>query len=145
MRALASNPRQHEPLFDVHPLTGASIEVFYSLETFGRGGAGWFWWPRRCGFSPDGLPTGPFASRYAGTRCRQFASACRGLITALSAMVDNEGRVTQKIGAEVSMRYQRRKIRHHVGEVLEEIFLAKSGGSGRGTRTPDPRIMIPVL
>ena len=53
MRALASNPRQHEPLFDVHPLTGASIEVFYSLETFGRGGAGWFWWPRLSGFPPS--------------------------------------------------------------------------------------------
>jgi hypothetical protein len=36
--ALASNPRQHEPLFDVHPLTGISFEVFHSdrtLETFG--------------------------------------------------------------------------------------------------------------
>jgi len=36
-----SNLRQrarHEPLFDTHPMTGASIEVFYadrSLETFG--------------------------------------------------------------------------------------------------------------
>ena len=49
-------PRR-EPLFDVHPRTGASIEVFYAdrtLETFGRGGAGWFWWPRRRGCSPDG-------------------------------------------------------------------------------------------
>jgi hypothetical protein len=39
-----------EPLFDVRPQTGVSIEVFYtdrSLETFGRDGAGWFWWPRR--------------------------------------------------------------------------------------------------
>jgi hypothetical protein len=43
------------------------------------------------------------------------------------------------------MRYQRRKMHHHVGEVLKEIFLVKSGGSGRGTRTPDPRIMIPAL
>jgi hypothetical protein len=48
-----SNPRQparHEPLFDVDPRTGASIEVFYtdrSLETFGRCGPGWFWWSRR--------------------------------------------------------------------------------------------------
>jgi hypothetical protein len=36
--ALASNPRQHEPLFDVRPLTGISFEVFHSdrtLETFG--------------------------------------------------------------------------------------------------------------
>ena len=33
-----------EPLFDIHPVTGASIEVFYAvgLATFGRGGAGWF-------------------------------------------------------------------------------------------------------
>ena len=34
------------PLFDVHPVTGDSIEVFYAdrtLESFGRCGAGWFW------------------------------------------------------------------------------------------------------
>jgi hypothetical protein len=39
-----------EPLFDIHPVTGASIEVFYAdgLATFGRGGAGGFWWSRRC-------------------------------------------------------------------------------------------------
>jgi hypothetical protein len=33
----------HEPLFDVHPETGASIEVFYAdtgLATFGEGGPG---------------------------------------------------------------------------------------------------------
>ena len=60
-----------ESLFDVHPRTGASIEVFYSdrtLETFGRGGAGWFWWPRRRGFAPDGPATGPFATSYAAYR-----------------------------------------------------------------------------
>jgi hypothetical protein len=43
-----SNPRQHAahaPLYDIDPRTGATIEVFYAdraLETFGRGGAGWF-------------------------------------------------------------------------------------------------------
>jgi hypothetical protein len=69
-----SNPRQRalrEPLFEVHPQTGASIEVFYSdrtLETFGRGGAGWFWWSRRRGSSPDGPATGPFATSYAAYR-----------------------------------------------------------------------------
>ena len=60
-----------EPLFDINPLTGISIEVFYSdrtLETFGRGGAGWFWWSRRRGFSPDGLATGPFATSYSAYR-----------------------------------------------------------------------------
>ena len=64
-------PARHEPLFDIHPLTGVTIEVFYSdrtLETFGRGGAGWFWWSRRQGFSPDGLPTGPFATSYGAYR-----------------------------------------------------------------------------
>ena len=60
-----------EPLFDVHPRTGASIEVFYAdhtLETFGRAGAGWFWWPRLRGCAPDGSPTGPFATSYAAYR-----------------------------------------------------------------------------
>jgi hypothetical protein len=67
-------PRQHacrEPIYDVHPLTGVNIEVFYAdraLETFGKGLPGWFWWPRRRGFSPDGSPTGPFATRYAAYR-----------------------------------------------------------------------------
>jgi hypothetical protein len=69
-----SNLRQsahHEPLFDTHPVTGASIEVFYAdrrLESFGSGGAGWFWLPRRCGYSPNGSPTGPFATSYSAYR-----------------------------------------------------------------------------
>ena len=47
----------HEPLYDIDPLTGTSIEVFYadrSLETFGRCGSGWFWCSRQRGFSPEG-------------------------------------------------------------------------------------------
>jgi hypothetical protein len=69
-----SNPRQRaprEPLFDVHPQTGASIEVFYAdraLETFGRCAPGWFWWSRRRGWPPDGLPIGPFATSYSAYR-----------------------------------------------------------------------------
>jgi hypothetical protein len=61
---------QFDPIFDNHPMTGASIEVFYAdgLATFGRGGDGWFWWPRRRGFAPDGSPTGPFATSYAAYR-----------------------------------------------------------------------------
>jgi hypothetical protein len=60
-----------EPLFDVHPQTGISIEVFWAdraLETFGRGGAGWFVWQRQRGFPPVGSPTGPFATSYAAYR-----------------------------------------------------------------------------
>jgi type 1 fimbria pilin len=71
---VTSNQNQRsdrEPLYDIVPETGVSIEVFYSdrtLETFGRGGAGWFWWPRRIGLSPDGSATGPFATSYAAYR-----------------------------------------------------------------------------
>jgi hypothetical protein len=60
-----------EPLFDINALTGISIEVFYSdrtLETFGRGGCGWFWWPRRRGCSPDGPASGPFSTSYGAYR-----------------------------------------------------------------------------
>jgi hypothetical protein len=63
--------RAHAPLYDVHPLTGLSFEVFCTdrtLETFGRCGAGWFWWPRRRGFSPQGRANGPFATSYAAYR-----------------------------------------------------------------------------
>jgi hypothetical protein len=65
------NTQRHEPLFDAHPRTGASIEVFYAdrtLETFGKRGAGWFWWSRRRGFAPDGSSAGPFATSYAAYR-----------------------------------------------------------------------------
>jgi hypothetical protein len=74
MGAARSNPSQRarcEPLFDVDPQTGVSIEVFYSdptLETFGRGEAGWFWWSRRRGFAPSGLAHGPFSTSYAAYR-----------------------------------------------------------------------------
>ena len=66
-----SQQTRHEPLYDVHPQTGASIEVFWAdttLETFGRRGASWFWWSRRRGSSPDGPATGPFATAYAAYR-----------------------------------------------------------------------------
>jgi hypothetical protein len=60
-----------EPLSDIDPLTGASIEAFYSdrtLETFGRCGGGWFWWPRRRGYPPAGAAAGPFPRSYAAYR-----------------------------------------------------------------------------
>jgi hypothetical protein len=73
-RATTSNLRQRarrEPLFDVHPRTGANIEVFYAdraLETFGRCGPGWFWWSRRRGFAPAGTANGPFPTSYSAYR-----------------------------------------------------------------------------
>jgi hypothetical protein len=71
--------RQNEPFYDIVPETGVSIEVFYSdrtLETFGRVGAGWFWWSRRtrrC--APDGSAIGPFATSYAAYRHAMTAPA----------------------------------------------------------------------
>jgi len=75
----SSGQRAHcEPLHDINPRTGVTFEVFYadrSLETFGRGGAGWFWWSRRRGFAPDGLASGPFATSYAAYRHAMSAPA----------------------------------------------------------------------
>jgi hypothetical protein len=86
MGAARSNPSQRarcEPLFDVDPRTGVSIEVFYTdptLETFGSGEAGWFWWSRRRGYAPVGSLHGPFATSYAAYR--------QALGTALGTKVD---------------------------------------------------------
>ena len=71
--AANSSPQRvrHEPFYDINPRTGASFEVFWAdraLETFGRCGAGWFWWSRRRGFAPQGLATGPFSTSYAAYR-----------------------------------------------------------------------------
>jgi hypothetical protein len=62
---------RREPLFDIDPTTGASIEIFYAdrtLESFGSDGAGWFWWQRRRGFAPDCRAVGPFATSYSAYR-----------------------------------------------------------------------------
>jgi hypothetical protein len=59
---------RREPLYDINPQTGVSIEVFYAdqhwkvsagVALVGFGGA------RRRGFSPDGPATGPFVTSYA--------------------------------------------------------------------------------
>jgi hypothetical protein len=63
--------KRRGPLFDVHPVTGANIEIFFTdrtLESFGRRGAGWFWWPRRRGFAPEGKAVGPFPTSYSAYR-----------------------------------------------------------------------------
>jgi hypothetical protein len=61
----------YEPLYDIDPHTGASIEVFYAdralANSFGRG-TGWFWWSCQRGSLPDSPPTGPFDTSYAAYR-----------------------------------------------------------------------------
>jgi hypothetical protein len=68
---MAQQQTRLDPIFDVNPLTGVSIEVFYAdraLETFGRCGSGWFWCSRRRGHPSGGPPIGPFATSYAAYR-----------------------------------------------------------------------------
>jgi hypothetical protein len=75
-RAIVTSHRtrrpQYEPLYDVCPKTGATIEVFYAdrvlAQSFGANGAGWFWWTCRAGSLPDVPPIGPFASSYLAYR-----------------------------------------------------------------------------
>jgi hypothetical protein len=69
----------HEPLFHVHPRTGAMVEEFYAdrtMETFGRCGAGWFWCCRRRCYSADGAAVGPFATSYAAYRNAMTSDSC---------------------------------------------------------------------
>jgi hypothetical protein len=64
------------PPFDIDPVTGLSIEVFYAdrtFETFGKGGPGWFWHERRSGSAPDGPANGALAYR----KCIEL-SRCKG-------------------------------------------------------------------
>jgi hypothetical protein len=61
-----------EPLYEIDPHTGASIEIFYAdrvlAASFGTRGPGWFCWACKCGSLPDGLPVGPYASAYLAYR-----------------------------------------------------------------------------
>ena len=94
-QTLAPTPGQRagrQPLFDIHPQTGATIEVFYAdrtLETFGRCGAGWFWCSRRSGLPPDGPATGPFPTSYAAYRhaMNRVAAIVRGTGTGPTKLI----------------------------------------------------------
>jgi hypothetical protein len=102
-------PRR-EPLFDFHPQTGISIEVFYSdrtLETFGRGGAAWFWQTRRRGYPPEGHATGPFATSYAAYRhamnTARVSSWRRASITQRMARQYQTGRAASDRGSHATL------------------------------------------
>jgi hypothetical protein len=78
-RAIISDPKRrtaYEPLYDIDPQTGASVEIFYAdrvlAKSFGRG-PGWYCWSCQRGCLPDGSPTGPFGTSY--TAYRNFALA----------------------------------------------------------------------
>jgi hypothetical protein len=65
---VTTSGNRRESLFDIHPVTGVSIEVFYNgaFASFGR--RGWFWQVRQRGYAPDGPATGPFPTSYSAYR-----------------------------------------------------------------------------
>jgi hypothetical protein len=72
--------RNCEPLYDIEPHTGATIEVFYAdrvlAASFGKRGAGWVWWTCWRGGRPR-EPAGPFSSKYRAYR--DAFTGCGGL------------------------------------------------------------------
>jgi hypothetical protein len=66
---ITSDPERRpafEPLYDLHPRTGETLEVFYVdralARSFGAGAIGFYWWTCQ----PGGLPSephGPFRQR----------------------------------------------------------------------------------
>jgi hypothetical protein len=71
---IRSNPEwgaADEPLYDIDPRTGDTVEIFYAdgalAKSFGTR-SGWFWWSCQRGSLPDRAPTGPFQTSYAAYR-----------------------------------------------------------------------------
>jgi hypothetical protein len=74
-RAMISEAGRHaawEPLYDIDPVTGATVEVFFAdrvlAQSFGACGPGWFWWTCQSGCLANCPPAGPFASAYSAYR-----------------------------------------------------------------------------
>ena len=84
-RATISDPKRHtacEPLYDIDPQTGASVEIFYADSALAASfstPAGWFWWACQPGLLPGGLPIGPFDTSYAAYRNFATRSTTRQL------------------------------------------------------------------
>ena len=79
-RAVISDPKRRaafEPLYDLDPQTGASVEIFYAdrvlAKSFGMSDAGWYFWSCQSGSLPNDPPRGPFANSYLAYR--NFAHA----------------------------------------------------------------------
>ena len=73
-RAVISGPKRrtaYEPLYDIDPQTGGSVEVFYAdcalAKSFGRD-TGWYWWACQPACLPEAPQIGPFATSNAAYR-----------------------------------------------------------------------------
>jgi hypothetical protein len=65
-------PKRHpkyEPLYDVDPRTGATVEIFFADRVLAdMRGAGWHWWNTQAGEVPEWPPHGPFSTSYGAYR-----------------------------------------------------------------------------
>lgn len=61
-----------EPLYDIDPQTGATIEIFFAdqalAKCFGMRSAGWLYWACEPGCWPPAEPRGPFATKFSAYR-----------------------------------------------------------------------------
>ena len=83
MASSSPRKRRYGPLFDVHPVTGDSIEVFYAdrtLESFGRLGAGWYWWSRQARVCSRRPGMGPSHELFGISRRSAFCGRSRAIV-----------------------------------------------------------------
>jgi hypothetical protein len=72
-RAVVRDPMHgagNEPLYEVDPITGVTVDVFYATATLASSFSacpGWYWRTWRGGSFPD-TPVGPFSTQYAAYR-----------------------------------------------------------------------------
>jgi hypothetical protein len=145
--------QKYAPIFDVDPVTGRSIEVFYAdrtLESFGWEGAGWFWLPRCRGFAAYGPAVGPFPTSYSAYRDalrsrtdpRQFGERSPGF----RLCADRAGGCMRQGAAEQiaseAARAAARAEPDSVQNLLEyQLLVATTGGEGE-IRTHDTEVRV---
>jgi len=70
-KTVALDPQRcakYEPLYDVDPSSGATVEVFYADRMFDGMRAGWYWWSCKSGSVPKWPPKGAFRTSYSAYR-----------------------------------------------------------------------------
>jgi len=144
---------KNEPFFDVDPVTGFSIEVFYAdrtLESFGWEGAGWFWLPRCRGFAAYGPAVGPFPTSYSAYRDalrsrtdpRQFGERSPGFrLCADRAGACMRQGAAEQIASE-AVRAAARAEPNSVKNPLEYQILASTIGGEGEIRTHDTEVRV---
>jgi hypothetical protein len=141
---LSSNDRRQQkyaPIFDVDAVTGVSIEVFYAdrtLETFGRGGAGSFWWPRRRGFAPEAR--GPFPTDYSAYRHAATSAALSGECSVAQTSVQVDALCKKNVVMLPYCFHRCCAWKQRAFERQKSYFVQTVAGAPGTIRTSDPQI-----